>query len=534
MLKITIGNQDGVQRLELAGKLKGPWVLELERCWQETGSGDLAVDLTEVDYVDNAGRYLLALMQERGVRLIGGNPAISHLISRRVAPRTVLCAWMAICLMLIPMKMVAQENVRLNLAQTASLARERNLQVRAANQGATTEKYMVDQAKALRYGRVQIDASYLRLDEPISISSDPVHVPILGGLTLAVPPVVIAPADYAHVRLEAGIPLFTGGKITNAIAAARAGQKAAEELGEDTEASVILEASQMYLGALLARDVIFLHEQALESYRRHLEDARIAFRTGLVANYDVVRAEAAVAEQEKRLIEARNRKELVEAALRSSLDLVAEAKLDLQGSLFEPPAPQPLVEMQALARQGNPALQALRNKVEALDRAVRMEKGDYFPQVLAVAGKETMTSKLAQTDPNWFAGVHATWTFWDGGARSARVKARQSEVEKARIEERHATDQVELAIRSALLEYESQKSARASAAKAADLARESLNLATRRFAVGAGTSLEVLDANVALVAAETGVRNAQFQLDTAYLRMRRYIGDIAESASKIQ
>jgi outer membrane protein len=539
MLRITIENWDGITRLELAGKLKGAWVPELERCWLELENkpGKIVVDLSEVDYIDSAGRYLLALLQERGVRLHTGNALTAELVQGLVGARIkskVLGALLAgICFLMLPMQAAAQETVRLDLAQTSALARERSLQIRAAKQDATTRKFTVDQAKALRYGKVQVDASYLRLDAPISISSDPVHVPILGGLTLAVPPVMIAPADYAHVRLEAGIPLFTGGKITNAIAAARAGQAAAEELCEDTEASVILEAGQLYLGALLARDVARLHEQALESYRRHLEDARTAFRAGVVANYDVVRAEAALAEQEKRRTEARNRSELVEAALRTSLDLPADARLELQGTLFEPPAPQPLAEMQALANQGNAALQALKKKVEALDHATRMEKGDYLPQVAAIAGKEIVTAKLAQTDPNWFVGVQAKWTLFDGGARRAGINARQSEAEKARVEQRHVAEQIALALRSAVLDYESQKSARVSARKAADLARESLNLATRRFAVGAGTSLEVLEANIALTAAETGDRSAQFQMDVAYLRMRRFIGDIADATSKI-
>jgi outer membrane protein TolC len=414
------------------------------------------------------------------------------------------------------------------------MARERNVRVMAAKQDGATAGFAVDQAKALRYGRAAVEASYLRLDGPVDIVSDPVHVPLFGGLTLAVPPVVVAPANLLHVRFEAGIPIFTGGRITNAIAAARAGQAATESMSEDTEFSVILESSQLYLGALLSRDVVELHGQALESYRRHLENARTSFKMGVVANYDVVRAEAAVAEQEKRLTESRNRCDLIEAALRASLNLQAETPLELQGALFEPPSPQSLQEMQALAAKGNALLQALRKKVEALDRRTRMEKGEYLPQIVAVAGKETVTAKLAQTDPNWFAGVRATWTLFDGGARRAGIKARQSEAEKARIEERHAAEQIELAIRSALLEYESQRSALVSARKTADLAGESLRLATKRFAVGAGTSLEVLDANVALTAAEIGARSALYQMDTAYLRMHRYIGDIAEIASRIQ
>jgi outer membrane protein len=544
MLKIAIQDKAGSRCLKLEGKLNWPWVLILEQCLcRLEKKDDLIIDLTDVEFVDTAGRYLLALLKERGARFITGSPLIeeifdvpAHLSAKSPGSGRVLGVILLFaCLLSAGGRAVAQEApIPLDLAQTATLARSRNLQIRADRQAEVTAKSAVDQAKALRYGKVAVDASYLRLDDPVTIESGPVHLPFLGGITLAVPPVFLAPADLAHVRLEAGLPLFTGGKISNAIAAARNGQKAAEALSDDTEAAVILDSCRLYLGTLLARDVVKLNEQAMESYRRHLEDARTAYRMGVVANYDVIRAEAAVADQEKRLTEARNRRELLEAALKTALNLDSTTRLDVQGALFEPPAPQALAEMQAAAMKGNPGLEAMRKRQEALERAVRMEKGDYLPQIMAVAGKETVTSKLSQTDPDWFVGVRATWTLFDGGARRARVAARASEAERARIEARHAEDQVLLAVRSALLDYEAQKSALASAQKTAVLARESLRLATKRFAAGAGTSLEVLDANVTLTAAETGERNALYQMDEAYLRIHRFIGDISEIAAGIQ
>lgn len=424
--------------------------------------------------------------------------------------------------------------VTIDMAGVVELVRTRNLQVQASREGVSAARHKVEQAKALRLGKVDIDSSYLRLDDRIDITSSPVHVPLFGGVTLAVPPVVIAPQDLLHVRLEAGLPLYTGGKISNAIAQARAGERAAQALSGDTEAEVILRAERLYLGVLLGRDVVRLHEQALESYRKHLEEARTAHRLGIVAKYDVIRAETAVAEQEKRLTEARNRCALAEAALRTALDLPESAGVDIAGTLFEPPPPFSLAEAEAAALKGHRGLEALRQKVEALERAGRMAKADYLPQIAAVAGKETVTGKLAQTDPNWFAGVRATWSLFEGGARRARVAEKASECAQARIELRHAEEQVRLAVRSALLDYESQKSALESARKAVELARESLRLATRRFGVGTGTSLEVLDANLALTAAETGARNALYQMDVAYLEMHRHTGDIAEVALRIQ
>ncbi len=424
--------------------------------------------------------------------------------------------------------------VRIDLASVVHLARDRNLQVRAAQEGIHAAREKVGQAMALRFGRVGVEAAYLRLNDDIAISSPPVELPILGGLTVPVPKVMLAPRDHVRARLEAGLPLFTGGKITNAVAQARAGEKAARALSGDTEAAAIFQAGQLYLGTLLGREVLHLNESALQSYRRHLDEARTAYRLGVVANYDVIRAEAAVAEQEKRLTEAQNRVDVTEAALRTVLDLGEDVRLDISGDLFQPPAPPALADAQAAAMEGHPGLTALRHKVEALERAQRMETASYLPQVAAVAAKETVTHKLAHTDPTWFAGVQATWNLFEGGARRARVAEKASEAARTRIELHHAESQVRLAVRSSLLDYESRKSALESARKAAELARESLRLAEKRFSVGTGASLEVLDANVALTAAETGVRNSLYQMTVAYLELYRHTGDIAEAALRIQ
>ena len=146
----------------------------------------------------------------------------------------------------------------------------------------------------------------------------------------------------------------------------------------------------------------------------------------------------------------------------TALDLSEPNVVEIGGALFDPPPPMPQVDAEAGALKDHRGLEALRLKVEALDRAEKVEKGDYLPQIVAVAGKETVTTKLAQTDPNWYAGVHASWTLLEGGARRARVSEKASENAQARIELRHAEEQVRLAIRSALLDYESQKSAHGS------------------------------------------------------------------------
>ncbi len=72
MLRITIHEDGKVCRLELAGRLEGPWVAETENAWRFSLGPDrkLEVDLRQLTGVDKAGRDLLAAIHLAGACLI--------------------------------------------------------------------------------------------------------------------------------------------------------------------------------------------------------------------------------------------------------------------------------------------------------------------------------------------------------------------------------------------------------------------------------------------------------------------------------
>jgi hypothetical protein len=82
MLRIML-HQDGAHcRLELAGKLCGPWVDETEGVWRSASwaGKQIEVDMREVTGVDRAGRELLAAMHHAGARLIAKGVWMTTLI----------------------------------------------------------------------------------------------------------------------------------------------------------------------------------------------------------------------------------------------------------------------------------------------------------------------------------------------------------------------------------------------------------------------------------------------------------------------
>ena len=82
MLRVTVHEDGTLYRLELTGRLGGPWVAETEHVWGSLSCGNkqIEVDVRQVTGVDEAGRKLLSIMHQAGARLIAEGVAMTALI----------------------------------------------------------------------------------------------------------------------------------------------------------------------------------------------------------------------------------------------------------------------------------------------------------------------------------------------------------------------------------------------------------------------------------------------------------------------
>jgi hypothetical protein len=68
MLRITIHEQAGVTSFVVEGKLVGPWVKELEKCWEGATAADpsraMLVNLAGVNLIHSEGLGLLARLEK--------------------------------------------------------------------------------------------------------------------------------------------------------------------------------------------------------------------------------------------------------------------------------------------------------------------------------------------------------------------------------------------------------------------------------------------------------------------------------------
>ena len=92
MLRITADERTRVLSARLKGRLEGPWVEELEKCWRgmkaRAGTPALRVDLRGVTFVDAAGKAQLTAMHRQGAEFIANDCLTRAIVSEIVEDRT--------------------------------------------------------------------------------------------------------------------------------------------------------------------------------------------------------------------------------------------------------------------------------------------------------------------------------------------------------------------------------------------------------------------------------------------------------------
>ncbi len=84
MLRITVQTEAGKTVLKLDGKITGPWVKELESCWEMLrrvqARKAMVVDLGNVTFINAAGSQLLERMHREGAELLGEGPLTRSIV----------------------------------------------------------------------------------------------------------------------------------------------------------------------------------------------------------------------------------------------------------------------------------------------------------------------------------------------------------------------------------------------------------------------------------------------------------------------
>ena len=337
--------------------------------------------------------------------------------------------------------------------------------------------------------------------------------------------------DNFRTRVELVWPVYTAGRSD---ALARAAQAEATATGSDLAAvrlDLRLEVSRAYWALVTAEETVRVLEAALASADRALGDVRTRVEAGFLPPNDVSRSEAQRARQELLLIESRGRVQSVSVDLSRLIGLAEVASIEpadrLESPAVEASDTSALV-VEALGQR--PELAALSLRVDSVTERMAAIAATRKPTVALASGYD-----WANPNPRIFPrkdawqdsfdlSFNVSWQFWDSGRAVAERTEAQASATALRERRAETETQIRADVRKQTLELAFSRAALVPARLAVVAADETRRVVTDRFDAGVATTLDVLDAQVAVLQAELDRTRVLADVRLSEARLARILG----------
>ncbi len=481
----------------------------------------------------------------------------------------------------------------LSLEEAITIAERQSETLRIARAGLTRARGQRAQARSGYFPQLSATASYQRqlqnqfaaITDRFGDGSDSEAPPADSGSGggLADSPItrIFASENTVVLGLNFSQNLWTGGRLSALVRAARAGERAADVEMLAQRAQLQLDVAQSYYDALLANRLVAIAESSLVQTERTLRQAQLARQVGTQSEFDLLRARVTRDNQRPVLIQARTGRDAAYLRLLQLLDLPLDEPLDLTTGienglvpvrqLAEAPvtpspagqpvqpislqvdvddvlAPDPLVRaiVDSVAASTDtvtinraPVRQAIEN-VEALDAQFRATRASRFPAVQLQSQYQRFAYPPNQVPgwndffPNWTVSFGLSVPLLTGG----RIRGEELVAEANLVEGRERLQQAEelaaLDARLAIDALEQAAEAFAASQGTSEQANRAYEIAEVRFREGISTQLELDDSRLLLQQSQANRAQAARDLAVAQLRLvllpNLPLGTVAASA----
>ena len=418
------------------------------------------------------------------------------------------------CLLTLGMTSLVRAQTPLSFRDALAAVRQHNQQLRAAEAQVDRARASRAAERGLYFPSVSASGLYAHMNDRLFVDLNGLR-PLLSSLNPAVPipplQATVLRNDPYKASVTARWTVFAGGGILAANRAAQAGVVVAEQERRGTEQGVTTELVDRYFKRRLAADVLEVRRQALETFTRHLDDARRLKAAGQIARTDELRAEVAHAEADRELKKAGRDVDLASVALRSTLGNEVDAMPTTPLSLIT--GLEPRTTFAAAGESGNATIGRLAALREQARQGVRSARAELLPSISVFGTHELFEGRLnSTTDPKWIVGV-------GGFGRVNRLRSARHLEEAAGFEHQRAKDDVATLVQQRYDEYESALEQYQSLQTTVALAQESLRSERKAYEAAVGTSLDVIDAELSLSRAQVDRLNALYDLDLGLARL---------------
>lgn len=360
----------------------------------------------------------------------------------------------------------------LTLEQALRLAEEHSNTLKAAQADRLSAEKMVTAAEAERF-------------PTLSLAASAKYVNKVPTLNISVPGFIQLSRDFGskdtyQTDLRLSLPLYTGGRISSAVASASSNRDYRAAMAAVERDQLFLQTRLEYFNLYRSLELRRAAQAALHRAQIVNDDVRASYNAGVADSVDLLDASLAFTKAEFQVKQAEINVRSQSISLLSSLGLPTGEQLDLIDSLPNPP--DSLNEPSTAAAR--PELEAAESIVKLNQAHVISERAGYLPTLAAYGGysygKPNIDPFSNKWNDNFTVGAQLQWSFNLGGSAPSRKASASFDLEAARRNRDNVSE---------------------SLSRESDLAREQLRLALEQY-LSSRSELKVASASFDLARSE--------------------------------
>ena len=407
---------------------------------------------------------------------------------------------------------------RLGIDAAIQTGVEKNPEILAAIQQIRLTRGQLVQVRAALLPTLQVNSGY-------NVESDTLANPV--------PDFGLVNNNQAwNVAIQINQNIWSGWKNQANFSAARLASDSAFYSLRQTIDKVVADTKKLFYDVIFNRALIRVREESVAVLQSQLQDQQSRFEAGTVPRFNVLQAEVALANAIPPVIQARNALRISQFALvkQLGLDYPSDPSLvpiDVIGQLDYSPIKLDLGAAVFTSLARNPSLKVQRQNILIGKEQLKAALSGFQPTLNVAAGYQAFnvatSASLDEAVNGLFVGVVGSWNIFDGLATVGATQAARASLQQSMINYDNAARGVELDVQRAVSNLiEAQEvidSQRANVVQAT----EALRLSRERLDAGAGTQLDVLNAQVSLLQAQTTELEGRFRYITALAEYNRVL-----------
>lgn len=335
-----------------------------------------------------------------------------------------------------------------------------------------------------------------------------------------------------YQRAAAGVTLnqliTDFGRTRNLVASAQLRTQAAESTLAATRNDIVFAVDEAFFRALGAQALIQVAAQTVNARQTTSNQIQALANARLRSTLDVSFANAALAQAQLLLLDARNQSASSQAALAALLG-------DDTGALYRlvdetpsaPPMPPadvaPLLKQAMLSR---PDLASLQQQAQAAQRFAKAERDLSLPTVTALgaAGDAPWRNAQINDGPYGAAGVNVTVPIFNGFLFSARTEEANLRAGAAQAQVQQLRDTITRDVTTTVLQAQSNFNRIAVAQQLAEQSTAALQLSQTRYDLGLSSIVELSQAQLLETQAQIELETARFAYQGSLSAIRYQTG----------